>query len=1256
MRTTFEHGLCRLGGRTAALLLSTIGLPLTLAAQVPAVLPSSLVAVPHNETYSAPWQTAVSNKGDFVLLDFATGGVYEFPVGGGPEITIAAPNSPIGGFADNGIAIDPRNNNLYIDNNYNGGLLLFPYDAQTGKWDLPSQSVASGLAGNLGGTCGNYFQGAALAINNTGLMAVATENGCGVEIFTVPIDASGSFGAAVPIVSNMTARARTMAIDNAGNISFTEDNGLSGVLFIPTGTNNLANDTGVARVDPNLGAVEGVTVDLAGDLYIADGKAGEYLVPLVSGTPTPSAAIAVSTAAANGGPSFDVSRQVLFVPTSGAGSIKDLVDIQLFAGEAGSVAVGTTSTTAAVTFNFNVAETPASVVITEKNGSGDFSLATGTQCGVVVPTPMTGQPPPTTEAVGSSCTVTLNFTPHTLGDVSASLLMQDATGNLIVQTPLHGIGLATQADVSPATVTNFASALKTPSQAATDASGNVYVADSGLGEVVQYAAGTAAAVSVGTGLKAPTGVAVDGTGDVFIADSGSVFEIPYGTTGLNTAGQVTLKTGLGTQLKLAVDGIGDLFIADPDNQRIVQLRPVLDATGELDITGVAQVSAIAATGNGTLYAANGPNLVQYSAAGDAQTLVSTLSGATGLAIDASGAVYVAQAGGAIRIPSENGVLTVADQMTVAPGVTAPTAITTDPAGNVYVTDGTAGALDFVAITGSLNLGTLATLTSTATQNVTLVSAGNLPVNITGFTGTADFSETSTTCTGAAVPVGTSCTAAITFQAGPGDQGTLTGEVVVQSDALNPTGVNVTGISPALAASTTTLTQVFPPISGNASFTVAVTSTNGGTVVPTGTVTVSISGTDAAGVALPAPIVVTQTLANGSTTFALTQLEAGSYTFAASYSGDRVYGTSTTSPTVAVAADAVIMTQPPAAQVPQYVLSNINASEPSDGSTTALDYKYPIQITSASGNPLVGKPSYQNGSISTIDYGSVIFTIAGGSAPCAGSTAVSAMGVALFDTTCLPIDTSNNQTPNLFTTYTLTPVYTSPDYTSTTGQPFTLTALRHPAVIITSSTPTLSVPAGGTASATLTITSLLGYGVTGVLAANDGNNYSLPVGLTCDGLPAHATCSFSYPNPDPSDPYSVDVTPTAPGTVVMTVNTNVPVGTTSSVQFGAAFLTFFSLGLLGLTKGNRRSLRKRLAAALSLALIGVAVTSLSACGSGTSTQQPILTSPAGTYTVTVSAKQVGSKTVPSTNGDGSTVNVSGSENLMSLPFTVNVTVQ
>ena len=88
---------------------------------------------------------------------------------------------------------------------------------------------------------------------------------------------------------------------------------------------------------------------------------------------------------------------------------------------------------------------------------------------------------------------------------------------------------------------------------------SIYVADSGLKQVLMYAAGsssTSTPVSLGTNLADPTGVAVDGGGDVFIADSGNIYEIPFGPSGLVATGQITVTSGLGANLNIAADSLG----------------------------------------------------------------------------------------------------------------------------------------------------------------------------------------------------------------------------------------------------------------------------------------------------------------------------------------------------------------------------------------------------------------------------------------------------------------------------------------------------------------------------------------------------------------------------------------------------------------------------------------------------------------------------------------------------------------------------
>ena len=127
---------------------------------------------------------------------------------------------------------------------------------------------------------------------------------------------------------------------------------------------------------------------------------------------------------------------------------------------------------------------------------------------------------------------------------------------------------------------------------------------------------------------------------------------------------------------------------------------------------------------------------------------------------------------------------------------------------------------------------------------------------------------------------------------------------------------------------------------------------------------------------------------------------------------------------------------------------------------------------------------------------------------------------------------------------------------------------------------------------------------------------------------------------------------------MTVNTNVPVGTTTSAslrQSPVVFAAMSGLGLLGLAFGRKRGLQVSVFNVVCLLFLSGAIAGVAACGSGQTGNAAVLTTPAGSYTVTVTAKQVGSKTVPG-NSPGTTQTVQGNGNQMSIPFTVGVTVQ
>jgi len=135
----------------------------------------------------------------------------------------------------------------------------------------------------------------------------------------------------------------------------------------------------------------------------------------------------------------------------------------------------------------------------------------------------------------------------------------------------------------------------------------------------------------------------------------------------------------------------------------------------------------------------------------------------------------------------------------------------------------------------------------------------------------------------------------------------------------------------------------------------------------------------------------------------------------------------------------------------------------------------------------------------------------------------------------------------------------------------------------------------------------------------------------------------------------------PGTVIMTINTNVPLGTVSSLktrQGGIAFASIFGLGLLGLAF-RRKVTRFRNLLMLAYALLwGGALLGITAC-STTTLGTPTATSgvtPAGNYWVTVTANQSGAIVIPKNAFHPATAFVyPGNGDQMSLPYTINVTI-
>ena len=186
--------------------------------------------------------------------------------------------------------------------------------------------------------------------------------------------------------------------------------------------------------------------------------------------------------------------------------------------------------------------------------------------------------------------------------------------------------------------------LNDPTGLAVDQPGDVFVANSGVNQVLELSAGGTQTTLGFTGLSDPTGVAVDSAGDVFVANKGAnqILELTAGGT------QTTLGfTGLSDPTGVAVDSAGDVFVANKGANQILELtaggtQTTLGFTGLSDPTGVAVDSA------GDVFVANkGANSVVELPAGNAQETLpfDQLDAPYGVAVDTQNDVYVSNFAG-----------------------------------------------------------------------------------------------------------------------------------------------------------------------------------------------------------------------------------------------------------------------------------------------------------------------------------------------------------------------------------------------------------------------------------------------------------------------------------------------------------------------------------------------------------------------------------------------------------------------------------
>jgi hypothetical protein len=624
------------------------------------------------------------------------------------------------------------------------------------------------------------------------------------------------------------------------------------------------------------------------------------------------------------------SRQLRrFVFTSLAGSLISAASLAQVTYEGtkpyvyfGSEAVNSTSTAQILNFSIQSGTTVGGVAVVTLGVAGkDFASGSGNTC------------VPQLYSSTTSCVVNVTMKPHSPGWRKGAVVFTDGSGNTLATVPLYGSGSGPQIAYSPATISTLISNTTgtwSPNGAATDPSGNIWVADYDNGEILKVTSNghqSTAISGLGDGATGPgpNSIAFDGSGNLYIAlwngvstsnaSQGSV--VKYSQSG----GVFTLAGTVGTVYNpstVGVDGSGNVLIGDtgvlPNGDTSVagpQLVKVTPA-GVQSVaikTGPAGYLNFVVNGAGQLFFADSTSQIHeytpsFIGVYTQKTVIATtgITSAGSLAIDGGGNFYfMAQStsdpSGPVLVELtaagvQSNLFTGTSANTVAAG-----GIAVDNTSNIYtVTTDTTSDTQFVKFDRSDPIGVMNFATSTAggstdstdgSLSTTIENTGNENLEIYSISYPADFPETTgsgTACAGGTSILATPCTVTIDFTP-VGVSGTETSLALREGIHINTNSLNTVPNRITLAT-TGTETKLTPTImlgsslnpstaGGTVSFTAMV---SGSGATPTGTVQFFSGGT----------WIGTATLSSGSAVFKIDSLGAGSHTITADYSGDAVY--------------------------------------------------------------------------------------------------------------------------------------------------------------------------------------------------------------------------------------------------------------------------------------------------------------------------------------------------------------------------------
>jgi uncharacterized protein (TIGR03437 family) len=450
-----------------------------------------------------------------------------------------------------------------------------------------------------------------------------------------------------------------LAFDSAGNLYIADSNNAEIRQVTPTGTINTvagngfpdyAGDGGSAT-QASLDYPEGVAVDAAGNLYIAD--TGNFAIRKVAaGTITTYAGYGdVNSGNGDGGQAYDAV-------------LDDPVDVAVDA--TGNVYI-------ADDYDWVIRKVTASTsIITTYVGDGNWGF--GGDGG-----PLNSADLGTPTGIGFDASGNLY-----IAQSDVRVVRKVSAANAI--STAAGIGSPTGATIGDGG-SKSAALLLSPSDVKVDSAGNMYIAELNDNRVrkvspsgtITTLAGTGAYGITGDGgsgasaqIQAPNSLALDSSGNLYIGGDYSVRKVtPAGA--ISSVASSSLSQ-LGQYVSVAADSSNNLYVADGYNSVVYK------------VTAAGAVSVFAGDGNADFGGDGGP------------ATLAELYDPSGVAVDAKGNVYISDDGNSdIRMVNTAGIIStvVGNGTTGCAGdgglatqaeIAAPEGLTVDSAGNIYFTD------------------------------------------------------------------------------------------------------------------------------------------------------------------------------------------------------------------------------------------------------------------------------------------------------------------------------------------------------------------------------------------------------------------------------------------------------------------------------------------------------------------------------------------------------------------------------------------